>query len=74
MFYIQYAHIDAVVCFLLLGFTAAVTPILVPWVNILMKDDAQARAFTTGAMVIIKFILIKMILTDNHKVDIWLGH
>ena len=51
---------SAVVCFLLLGFTAAVTPILVPWVNILIKDDAQARAFTTGAMVIIlKFLLIK---------------
>ncbi|OBT56873.1 hypothetical protein VE04_01974 [Pseudogymnoascus sp. 24MN13] len=32
------------------GFTAAVTPILVPWVNILMKDDAQARALTSGAM------------------------
>jgi hypothetical protein len=34
----------------LLGFTAAITPILVPWVNIVMKDDAEARAFTTGAM------------------------
>ncbi|KAH8656001.1 vitamin H transporter [Tricladium varicosporioides] len=34
----------------LLGFTAAVTPILIPWVNMIMKDDAEARAFTTGAM------------------------
>ncbi|KAK0118396.1 hypothetical protein ONS95_012685 [Cadophora gregata] len=36
--------------YFLLGFTAAVTPILIPWVNIIMKDDAEARAFTTGAM------------------------
>jgi hypothetical protein len=36
---------------LLLGLTSAVTPILFPWVNIIMKDDAEARAFTTGAMV-----------------------
>ncbi|OBT52151.1 hypothetical protein VE04_06210 [Pseudogymnoascus sp. 24MN13] len=35
---------------LLLGLTSAVTPILFPWVNIIMKDDAEARAFTTGAM------------------------
>ncbi|KAH8819893.1 major facilitator superfamily domain-containing protein [Xylogone sp. PMI_703] len=35
---------------LLLGLTSAVTPILFPWVNIVMKDDAEARAFTTGAM------------------------
>ncbi len=42
----------------LLGFTAAVTPILVPWVNIVMKDDAEARAFTTGAMVSFQIMLI----------------
>jgi len=35
---------------MLLGFTAGVTPILMPWVNIVMKDDNEARAFTTGAM------------------------
>ncbi|OBT61876.1 hypothetical protein VE03_08756 [Pseudogymnoascus sp. 23342-1-I1] len=35
---------------LLLGLTSAVTPILFPWVNIIMKDDAEARAFTSGAM------------------------
>ncbi|OCT50355.1 putative transporter SEO1 [Cladophialophora carrionii] len=34
----------------LLGLTSAVTPILFPWVNVAMKDDAEARAFTTGAM------------------------
>ncbi|PVH87772.1 hypothetical protein DL98DRAFT_581782 [Cadophora sp. DSE1049] len=34
----------------LLGLTSAVTPILFPWVNIIMKDDAEARAFVTGAM------------------------
>ncbi|CZR54607.1 related to transporter protein [Phialocephala subalpina] len=34
----------------LLGFTAVVTPIIIPWFNIAMKDDAEARAFTTGAM------------------------
>ncbi|KAJ3958502.1 hypothetical protein N0V92_004920 [Colletotrichum tropicale] len=27
-----------------------VTPILFPWVNMVMKDDNEARAFTTGAM------------------------
>jgi hypothetical protein len=40
-----------VFAFFLLGFTSAVAPILVPWVNIVMKDDNEARAFTTGAMV-----------------------
>ncbi|KAK2753412.1 hypothetical protein FQN55_003541 [Onygenales sp. PD_40] len=34
----------------LLGFTSCITPILFPWVNRIMKDDAEARAFTTGAM------------------------
>ncbi|KAL4891175.1 MFS general substrate transporter [Aspergillus ambiguus] len=34
----------------LLGFTSCVTPILFPWVNMVMKDDSEARAFTTGAM------------------------
>ncbi|KAK4118832.1 MFS general substrate transporter [Parathielavia appendiculata] len=34
----------------LLGCTSAVTPILFPWVNVIMKDDSEARAFTTGAM------------------------
>jgi hypothetical protein len=40
-----------VFAFFLLGFTSAVAPILTPWVNIVMKDDNEARAFTTGAMV-----------------------
>ncbi|KAK1145244.1 hypothetical protein N8T08_004397 [Aspergillus melleus] len=34
----------------LLGFTSCVTPILFPWVNMVMKDDSEARAFTSGAM------------------------
>ncbi|KFA72778.1 hypothetical protein S40288_06385 [Stachybotrys chartarum IBT 40288] len=34
----------------MLGFTSCVTPILFPWVNTIMKDDNEARAFTTGAM------------------------
>jgi hypothetical protein len=40
-----------VVAYYFLGLTSAVTPILFPWVNVIMKDDAEARAFTTGAMV-----------------------
>jgi hypothetical protein len=35
----------------ILGMTSCVTPILFPWVNIVMKDDNEARSFTTGAMV-----------------------
>ncbi|PIG83917.1 vitamin H transporter [Aspergillus arachidicola] len=34
----------------LFGMTSCITPILFPWVNMIMKDDAEARAFTTGAM------------------------
>ncbi|KAN0091676.1 MFS general substrate transporter [Hyaloscypha variabilis] len=37
--------------FYLLGFTTALPSIIVPWVNIVMKDDAEARAVTTGAMI-----------------------
>lgn len=40
-----------VISWYLLGVSAAVTPILVPWVNMVMKDDNEARAFTVGAMV-----------------------
>ena len=43
---------NLVLCFYLFGFTAPVTPILIPWVNRILRDDAEARAFTTGAMVI----------------------
>jgi hypothetical protein len=43
---------DIVLCFYLFGFTAPVTPILIPWVNRILRDDSEARAFTTGAMVI----------------------
>ncbi|KAE9376298.1 MFS general substrate transporter [Stipitochalara longipes BDJ] len=37
--------------YFLLGFTSCLPPIVIPWVNILMKDDAEARAVTTGAMI-----------------------
>lgn len=40
-----------VAAYYMLGFTSCVTPILFPWVNVIMKDDAEARAFTTGSMV-----------------------
>ena len=40
-----------VTVYYLLGFTSCVTPILFPWVNIIMRDDNEARSFTTGAMV-----------------------
>ncbi|PSN65477.1 MFS general substrate transporter [Corynespora cassiicola Philippines] len=36
-----------------LGMTSCVTPILFPWVNLIMKDDNEARSFTTGAMMTI---------------------
>jgi hypothetical protein len=42
---------QTVAVYYLLGSTSAVTPILFPWVNVIMKDDNEARAFTTGAMV-----------------------
>jgi hypothetical protein len=42
-----------VLCYYLLGLTSCVTPILFPWVNIMMKDDNEARSFTTGAMMTI---------------------
>jgi hypothetical protein len=35
----------------MLGLTSCVTPILFPWVNLIMRDDVEAKAFTTGAMV-----------------------
>ncbi|KAM0702302.1 hypothetical protein Q7P35_011212 [Cladosporium inversicolor] len=40
----------------LLGLTSCVTPILFPWVNMLMKDDNEARSFTTGAMMTVGWI------------------
>ncbi|MAD87704.1 MAG: hypothetical protein CL912_32490 [Deltaproteobacteria bacterium] len=62
-----------VFAYFLLGFTAAVTPILIPWVNIIMKDDAEARAFTTGAMVKYPSTFCCRSLTDSQTVDGWLG-
>jgi len=35
----------------LLGVSTSVTPILLPWVNVVMKDNAEASAVTVGAMV-----------------------
>ncbi|OLN86380.1 Pantothenate transporter liz1-like protein 7 [Colletotrichum chlorophyti] len=40
-------------CYYLLGLTSCVTPILFPWINVVMKDDNEARSFTTGAMMTI---------------------
>jgi hypothetical protein len=39
------------IAYYMLGMTSCITPILYPWVNIIMKDDNEARSFTTGAMV-----------------------
>lgn len=47
------ADISKVTCYYLLGLTSCVTPILFPWVNMIMKDDNEARSFTTGAMMTI---------------------
>jgi hypothetical protein len=46
----------------LLGMTSCITPILFPWVNMIMKDDAEARAFTTGAMVSLESFLLRLSL------------
>jgi hypothetical protein len=35
----------------LLGFNSCMTPILFPFVHLIMKDDNEAKSFTTGAMV-----------------------
>ncbi|KAH7114272.1 major facilitator superfamily domain-containing protein [Dendryphion nanum] len=37
-------------CYYLLGVSAAVTPILMPFINMVLMDDAEARAITVGAM------------------------
>lgn len=37
-------------CYYLLGVSAAVTPILMPFINMAMRDDSEARAITVGAM------------------------
>ena len=41
----------------ILGMTSAVTPILYPWVHMILKDDNEARSFTVGAMVRFKIAL-----------------
>lgn len=58
-------NINEVLAYYLLGFTSCVTPILFPWVNVIMKDDSEARAFTSGAMVCVRKcrdVLTKLIL------------
>ena len=47
-----------VTAYYLLGFTSCVTPILFPWVNMVMRDDSEARAFTSGAMVCLPYTLL----------------
>lgn len=37
-------------CYYLFGVSAAVTPILMPFINMALRDDAEARAVTVGAM------------------------
>ncbi|CEI67995.1 unnamed protein product [Fusarium venenatum] len=36
--------------YFLLGMSSCITPMLFPWVHLIMKDDNEARSFTTGAM------------------------
>ncbi|KAH7031493.1 vitamin H transporter [Microdochium trichocladiopsis] len=45
------------VCFYLFGTTACVTPILVPTVNVWLKDSAEARAFFNGSMITLGFAI-----------------
>jgi hypothetical protein len=45
-----YINEHPVFVYYLLGMTSCVTPILFPWANMLMKDDNEARSFTTGAV------------------------
>ena len=40
-----------VAVYYILGMTSAVTPILFPWVHMILKDDNEARSFVVGAMV-----------------------
>ncbi|RXG42918.1 hypothetical protein VDGE_02133 [Verticillium dahliae] len=36
--------------YFMLGMTSCITPMLFPWVHLIMKDDNEAKSFTTGAM------------------------
>lgn len=42
--------VSKVACYYLLGVSAAVTPILMPFINMALRDDAEARAVTVGGM------------------------
>lgn len=35
----------------MLGFNSCMTPMIFPFIHLLMKDDNEAKSFTTGAMV-----------------------
>lgn len=35
----------------LMGFNSCMTPMIFPFVHLIMKDDNEAKSFTTGAMV-----------------------
>lgn len=39
-----------VTCYYLFGVTAALTPILMPFINMALRNDAEVRAITVGAM------------------------
>jgi hypothetical protein len=41
---------STVACYYLLGVSAAITPILMPFINMALRDDAEARAVTVGGM------------------------
>lgn len=43
-------NLAIVACYYLLGVSAAVTPILMPFINMALRDDSEARAVTVGAM------------------------
>jgi hypothetical protein len=47
---IRNANTAQVACYYLLGVSAAITPILMPFINMALRDDAEARAVTVGAM------------------------
>ncbi|KAH6666522.1 major facilitator superfamily domain-containing protein [Plectosphaerella plurivora] len=36
--------------YFMLGMTSCITPMLFPWVHLIMKDDNEAKSFTTGSM------------------------
>ncbi|CRK43623.1 hypothetical protein BN1723_016235 [Verticillium longisporum] len=43
--------------YFMLGMTSCITPMLFPWVHLIMKDDNEAKSFTTGAMMTVGWAL-----------------